>query len=132
MEKNLRQALILIVVIAGCCNLTVSLQDGEIISAVFSFLTVVIPVIVWIIDCRANKKQQQRYEKFEAEVRDYGFEIIDNPEWLKVDVDDKQHILFGIKRDGSIDWSIGVPGPIKKELDEINKRLKILESEKIV
>ncbi len=54
MEKYLRQALILIVVIAGCYNLTVSLKDGETISAVFSFLTVVIPVIVWIIDLSAN------------------------------------------------------------------------------
>ena len=132
MEKYLRQALLLIVVIAGCSNLKTSLQEGERISAVFSFLTVIIPVVVWIIDFLANKKQQKRYEKFEAEVRDYGFEIIDNPEWLKVEVDAEQHILFGIKRDGSVDWSIGVPGPIKKELDKINQRLKILESEKAV
>lgn len=132
MEKYLRQALLFIVVIAGCYNLIVSLQEGERISAVFSFLTVIIPVVVWIIDFLANKKQQQRYEEFEAEVRDYGFEIIDNPEWLKVEVDAEQHILFGIKRDGSVEWSIGVPGPIKKELDKINQRLMILESEKAV
>lgn len=130
MEKYLRQALLFIVVIAGCYNLLASLQVGERISAVFSFLTVIIPVVVWIIDYIANKKQQQRYEKFEAEVRDYGFEIIDNPEWLKVEVDAEQHILFGIKRDGSVDWSIGVPGPIKKELDKIRKKLKELESKK--
>jgi len=130
MEKYLRQALLLIVVIAGCYNLIASLQEGERISAVFSFLTVIIPVVVWIIDFLANKKQQRLYEEFEAEVRDYGFEIIDNPEWLKVEVDAEQHILFGIKRDGSVEWSIGVPGPIKKELDKINQRLSILESEK--
>lgn len=132
MEKYLRQALLIIVVIAGCYNLIVSLQEGERLSAVFSFLTVVIPVVVWIIDFFANKKQQQRYEEFEAEVREYGFEVIDNPEWLKVEVDAEQHILFGIKRDGSVDWSIGVPGPIKKELDKINQRLSILESEKTI
>lgn len=127
MEKYLRQALLFLVIIAGGYNLIASLQERESISAVFSFLTVIIPVVVWILDYFANKKQLERFEKFEAEVRDYGFDIIENPEWLKVEVDAAQHILFGIKKDGSVDWSIGVPGPIRKELDELKKRISELE-----
>lgn len=33
-----------------------------------------------------------------------SLKAIDNPEWLKVEVDAVQHILHGIKRDGTIEW----------------------------
>ncbi len=37
------------------------------------------------------------------------------------------HILMGIKQDGSVDWSLGIPGPIRSELDTIKQRLTKLE-----
>lgn len=47
--------------------------------------------------------------------------VIDNPEWLKVEVDALQHILHGIKRDGTIEWSTGELTP--EQIDELKKRL---------
>lgn len=47
--------------------------------------------------------------------------VIDNPEWLKVEVDALQHILHGIKRDGTIEWATGELTP--EQIDELRKRL---------
>lgn len=57
----------------------------------------------------------------------HGFKIIDNPEWVWVVVDAEDKILFGIRYDGSIDWSVGIPGPVNKEFEELKKRLAVLE-----
>ena len=46
-------------------------------------------------------------------------------------MDAEKRILFGIRRDGSVDWSIGVPGPIKKELDELKKEIAELKKKDI-
>ena len=43
-------------------------------------------------------------------------EIVDNPEYLKVIIDSEGRLLFGIKQDGSIEWSKGIPTPIKNTL----------------
>lgn len=42
-----------------------------------------------------------------AEDKDCELKAIENPEWLKVDVDAEQHILYGIKHSGSVDWTTG-------------------------
>ena len=117
----------LLVVAAGVYIFIRSIHHNDVLTVLFSLLAVVVPVAVWISDSIENIKQQKRFYEFEKEVKDYGFEIVENPEWLKVEVDAEQHILFGIKRDGSVDWSIGVPGPIKKELDDLDKRITELE-----
>ena len=118
----------LLVVAAGVYIFIRSIHYDDKLTALFSLFAVVVPVVVWISDSIENKKQQKRFEEFEKEVKDYGFEVVENPEWLKVELDAKQRILFGIKRDGSVEWSIGVPGPIKKELDSLDKRLTELEN----
>ena len=117
----------LLVVAAGIYIFIRSISHDDELTALFSLFAVVVPVLVWISDSIENKKQQKRFDDFEKEVKDYGFEVVENPEWLKVEVDAEQRILFGIKRDGSVDWSIGVPGPIKKELDALKDRLSKLE-----
>ena len=109
----------LLVVMAGVFIFIRSLQQGDELCAYFSLFAAVIPVVVWIFDSIENKRQQKRFEAFEKEVKDYGFDVINNPEWLSVTVDKEQHILFGIKRDGSVEWSIGVPGPIREELEKL-------------
>jgi len=47
------------------------------------------------------------------------FREIESPEFLKVIVDAEDHILFGIQLDGSVEWSKGIPAPIRAKLQEI-------------
>ena len=42
-----------------------------------------------------------------------------NEEWLRVYTDAEGKFLWGIRVDGSIDWSVGIPKPIQKALNEI-------------
>ena len=39
--------------------------------------------------------------------------LVENPEWIYVLLDANDRILAGLKSDGSIEWSIGVPTPVK-------------------
>ena len=43
------------------------------------------------------------YIKIEEVLDSYGLKIVENPEWLWVVLDAANHVLFGIKRDGSIE-----------------------------
>lgn len=47
------------------------------------------------------------------------FREIESPEFIKVIVDAEDHFLFGIRLDGSIEWSNGIPAPIRAKLQEI-------------
>ena len=40
----------------------------------------------------------------------------------------KLKILFGIHTDGSIEWGVGVPTPIRKELEKLELRVRELET----
>ena len=51
------------------------------------------------------------------------FELIDNPEWLKMLTDSEKKVIGGIKKDGSVEWYSGVPEPIRKELDELKNEI---------
>lgn len=42
-----------------------------------------------------------------------------NEEWIRLYLDAEGHILWGIKADGSIEWSVGIPTPIQKKLNEL-------------
>lgn len=42
-----------------------------------------------------------------------------NEEWLRVYTDSEGKFLWGIRVDGSIDWSVGIPAPIRTKLEEI-------------
>ncbi len=50
---------------------------------------------------------------------------IDNPEWLKVEVDAVQHILHGIKRDGTIEWHTNEL--TSEKVEALKKRIAELE-----
>ena len=43
----------------------------------------------------------------------------DNPEWIKVITDKEGRVLCGIKPDGSVEWFVGIPTPIKEEFEGI-------------
>ena len=47
------------------------------------------------------------------------FREIESPEYLHCIVDAEDHFLFGIQLDGSIEWSVGIPAPIRAKLQEI-------------
>lgn len=47
------------------------------------------------------------------------FREIESPEFIKAIVDAEDHFLFGIRLDGSIEWSKGIPAPIRAKLREI-------------
>jgi len=42
-----------------------------------------------------------------------------NEEWLRAYTDAEDKFLWGIRVDGSIDWSVGIPKPIQKALNDI-------------
>lgn len=44
--------------------------------------------------------------------------LVDNPEWIYVLLDAEKRILAGLKSDGSVEWSIGIPTPIKEYITE--------------
>lgn len=46
------------------------------------------------------------------------FVVTDNPEYLYAVTDKDGIFLFGIKKDGSVDWQKGLPSDIKKELNQ--------------
>lgn len=43
--------------------------------------------------------------------------IVENPGWIRVVTDKDRRVLAGIKADGSIEWFVGIPTPIKKYID---------------
>lgn len=49
----------------------------------------------------------------------------DNPEYIHVYTTVDNQVLFGIKKDGSIEWFKGIPLPIRNEIVKINNRLFI-------
>ena len=40
----------------------------------------------------------------------------DSIEWVKVILDSEDKVLAGIKADGTVEWGVGVPTPIREEL----------------
>ena len=42
-----------------------------------------------------------------------------NEEWLRVYTDAENKLLWGIRVDGSIDWAVGIPRPIRKKIEEL-------------
>ena len=54
-----------------------------------------------------------------AEVEELGH-FIDNTRWLRVLTDSTGKFLAGIKADGSIEWALGIPTPVREALDELS------------
>lgn len=79
------------------------------------------------IDELANKKfnkeniAQELGDSEEKVVSQFAlpFREIEYPEFIKVIVDANNHLLFTINLDGEVDWSKGIPAPIKAKLQEI-------------
>ena len=74
-----------------------------------------------------NNSIEQQYKALQEKIDDLGLHITENPEWIYVMTDAKNHILFGIKRDGSVEWSVGIPKPIEIELMKLRDKIQQLE-----
>ena len=77
-----------------------------------------------------NKYVQWRLIKttWSTTVSDWSFceddVIVEELEWIRVITDADGRILFGIKIDGSIEWSIGIPTPVKEYVDNAITEIK--------
>lgn len=79
------------------------------------------------IDELANKKfdkeniAQEFGESEDKVVSQFAlpFREIESPEFLHCIVDAEDHFIFGVQLDGSIEWSKGIPAPIRAKLQDI-------------
>lgn len=61
----------------------------------------------------------------ECNVQDTPFRVIESPEFFKVITDSEDRFLCGIQLDGSIEWSKGIPSPIRAKLQEIVNQIQL-------
>lgn len=116
-----------IAALIGLVCLAVSWISGDGIVAVLSFVIAVIPAVIWFSDYQEYLKLQQNVTHLNEWRKDINTESIESPEWARVITDANDKVLFGIKQDGSVEWYIGVPKPIRDELDALKKRIAELE-----
>lgn len=64
---------------------------------------------------------QEAIDEVGSKVSDLAlpFREIESPEFIKVIVDAEDHFLLGIQLDGSIEWSKGIPAPIRQRIQEV-------------
>ena len=122
-EMGWKQWVMLIPALAGSCCMYFAFKNGEYVQGTLAFLTVFMPIIVWISDYKESKKRQKQFVLLQEEVKGYGFELTNNPEWLWAIVDSEEHLLLGIKTDGNVEWALGIPEPIRKEFENVKKRI---------
>lgn len=72
------------------------------------------------IDETLTVRVQEIEELLQQMTETYGT-VIDNPEWIRLYTDDDNHVLWGIKSDGSIEWGKGVPTPIRNAINALYK-----------
>lgn len=75
-----------------------------------------------------REERNKQFITLQEKVNSFGLEVVDNPEYIYAITDVSDHFLFGIKReDGAIDWQVGIPKPIRDELEALKKRIAELE-----
>lgn len=92
-----------------------------------TILIVFVAVVGAVLSFTASVKNKNTVVKLSEKVVSFGMEVVDNPEWIYVIVDAEYKILFGIHTDGSIEWGVGVPKPIREELEKLEVRIQKLE-----
>lgn len=61
----------------------------------------------------------------EGNVQNTPFRVIESPEFFKVITDSEGRFLCGIQQDGSVEWSKGIPSPIRAKLQEIVSQIQL-------
>jgi hypothetical protein len=65
---------------------------------------------------------KDEFDRVDASIHELGF-YEDNPEFVKVNIDSSNKILYGVRKDGDFYFGGGVPSQIKSELDVINNKI---------
>ena len=47
-----------------------------------------------------------------------GSHYIESPEWIRVVTDSEDKVLAGIRASGELEWSLGVPTPVREYVEE--------------
>jgi hypothetical protein len=87
-------------------------------------------MIISFVQTSDNKYVQYRLiaDSWSIDTNDWAFcgdsVYVENPEWIYVLLDAKKRILAGLKSDGSVEWSIGVPTPVKTYIDNAINEIK--------
>lgn len=63
-------------------------------------------------------------QQYQGEINDIVGSYIENPEFLSVKTDAEGKLLWWIEKDGSVNWSKGVPKPIQVKLQELEQKIK--------
>ena len=98
---------------------TFFLSDTKALSLSQFFVGVVLAIQSFLAGRKANRK----IEKIIAKIEELGMSIVDSPEYLYAMVDAEDHVIFCVRRDGTIDWALGVPQPIRKEIERLEKKI---------
>lgn len=72
----------------------------------------------------SGKNAKREISDVHKRIDELGFRIIDSPEYLYAMVDAEDHVLFCVRTDGTIDWALGIPYPIKKELERLETKIE--------
>ena len=63
-------------------------------------------------------------QQYQGEINGIVGSYIENPEFLSVKTDAEGKLLWWIEKDGSVNWSKGVPKPIQVKLQELEQKIK--------
>lgn len=64
-----------------------------------------------------------RFEALEQMLEETYGTVIENDEFIRAYVDTDNKFLFGIRADGSVEWSKGIPAPIRKEIEKMKEQI---------
>lgn len=81
------------------------------------------PTTALLASALATQKAEQdaKLTELEQEVKDLYGDYISNPEYIRAYTDSEGKFLWGIKTDGSIEFTKGIPTPIKNYIVELDK-----------
>ena len=75
-----------------------------------------------------TEERKKQIIKLQEQLDNYGMKVIDSPEWGYLITDPtEKYLIFGIRHDGTIEWSKGIPEPIRVEIEALKKRIAELE-----
>lgn len=88
------------------------------------FITqLVVGLVLTIQSFVAAKNTKCQILKINKKIGELRVSYIDSPKYLYAMVDAEDHVIFCVRRDGTIDWALGVPQPIRKEIERLEKKI---------
>lgn len=91
-------------------------------------INLVIGVLFSLYSYSESRRTETKIAEVSNRLDETGLKIIDSDNYVFAITDQSNNMLFGIHRNGSVDWSKGVPLPIQDELRGLSKRIKKLET----